>query len=136
MSTSERPITTAYKVVRAYQVSGESKQLVSLMRSLLSTFAVTYTPGEIARPKLPGSKLFCFTKLAHAYYHVSHPHQEIWTCEVTGVVELPLRSTMEGLVKKQNIVDFWAGTDDGTKWAPTSNGTIGVDTVKLIERVF
>lgn len=125
----------AYKVV--FRIGS---RLESLTRLSFPSYAVTYIPGEIVRPKLSGSKLFCFTKLEYARTHGFIQQHEIWTCEVTEAAEIPLRLVVTGSTDQTDLMNFWAedrdGANSGTIWVWTTKGTIGVDTVKLIKRVW
>ena len=104
---------------------------------------VRYIPGVKAVPKVPGAKLFAFTKLLDAREfracNRSSDPSEIWECEAEGVKK-PKRSLgvyfgdwAYGCVK-----NAWATPcrlRDGGGWATAPKGTVWCDSIKPIEKV-
>lgn len=103
-----------YKVV--YDDNGTLKScLYGAILRVASEFEVEYKIGEWTKPKLDGSKLFCFLSLSRARNFIaqmwsrSMPRMKIFRCKVRNpkVNSDPVSATLD----QESIEYFWGKTD-------------------------
>lgn len=129
MEQVEQVEQVAYKVVTV-----RDNGLWSLMEMELEGCRVQYVRGQVAVPRIEGSKLFCFDTLENAMAQMDLEEDEVqlWTCLVTNPQPMYVRaSTVYG---PETFVKFWT-LGDRTRVGPCPDGTLGVDSIQLVERV-
>lgn len=98
-----------YKVVR--EICGrlesycENPHIIGWIRE----HAVVYVPGEWTKPKIPGSKLFCFDSLEAAQTFNKYHGGEIWEVKVQNPSNPPVE------IPARNAVDYWKMVNEQRK---------------------
>lgn len=129
-----------YKVVRVIQCSGELRSAVMYRCNKRSPLSVCYKQGEWVRPKIKGSKLLVFKDMNCAIGFASNigprKEYEIFKCEIKNpktmgllMPHVPYESNL------QEILLFWKYRTHPYAILNTPRGTIGVDAVKLVEKM-
>jgi hypothetical protein len=99
-------------------------------------YRVEYKINEFVVPRIEGTKLFVFNDLQCAIDFAFELfglgcYGEIWSCEITNPGPISNLSRFDLNLFRR----YWAGTLSNVDMISTPEGTIGVDSVKLVERM-
>jgi hypothetical protein len=101
-----------------------------------SDWKVKYKVGEFVTPILEGSKLLVFDDLQRATDFAFDvfgfgTYGEIWSCDVTNPNSISFLSRFD----PDWILSYWKGFSSQLLMFAAPEGTVAVDSVKLIERM-